>query len=422
MRITLRQAIGLALKQNRDVQLAELSVTDKQHKKESARSDYFPQMKNSSNVLHITELEGVEIPEGAFGHPAATGPIPAKSLSLLQGAYTQYVSSTSLEQATTKLFKIHESNRAAAADVRIAKITADQTQEEIALAVRNAFYNVLIDQSKQEAALEEVRANRILAKENAAQVQQGASLTISPLETQASLLGAQQSALTASRESRELMLQLDDLLGLPLTTRLQLDPDLSETSVQIPSRAESLRLARKQSPAIRSAEEAVVKAKASLGIAKDAYIPELTPLARYSYQSGVPFLVHNFGTFGATFTYDLFDGGRRRAEVRDARTLLSIAQLSLAKSEEEAAIQVETSYDNVEQLQSALEVAAEVLKLSEENARVTDRQFEQGAAVASAVAQAHAKAASARASSLQSELQLSLSKADLIRTIGEIGR
>ena len=287
--MTLPQAIELALKHNRDVQLAELSVADKQHKKERARSDYIRQLKNSSNLLHITELEGVQIPAGAFGHPAATGPIPAKSLSLLQGAYTQYVSSTTLEQATTKLFKIRESNRVAAADVRIAEITTDQTQEEIALAVRNAFYNVLIDQSKQEAALSNrcvltrFWLKRMRLRSNKA------PLTISPLETQASLLGAQQNALTASRESHQLMLQLDDLLGLPLITRLQLDPDLSEASIKIPGRAESLRLARKQSPAIRSAEEAVVKAKASLGIAKDAYIPELTPLARYSYQSGVPF-------------------------------------------------------------------------------------------------------------------------------------
>src|SRR5579862_8862103 len=107
---------------------------------------------------------------------------------------------------------------------------------------------------------------------------------------------------------------------------------------------------REHSPEIRSAQEAVEKARAGLAAAKDAYIPDITALARYRYQSGVPFLVHNFGTFGFNFTYALFDGGRREAEVRDSRTLLSQAELNLAKVKEEVAVQVEQSYDKVEQL------------------------------------------------------------------------
>jgi outer membrane protein TolC len=82
-------------------------------------------------------------------------------------------------------------------------------------------------------------------------------------------------------------------------------------------------MAREQSPEIRAAQQAVEKAKAGLAAAKDAYIPDITGIARYSYQSGVPLLAHNFGTFGVTFSYDLFDGGRRQEEIGDSRTLLS---------------------------------------------------------------------------------------------------
>jgi outer membrane protein TolC len=46
MRLTVSQAIDLALKQNRNLRLAQLAVTDKEHKKEIARSDYFPHIKN----------------------------------------------------------------------------------------------------------------------------------------------------------------------------------------------------------------------------------------------------------------------------------------------------------------------------------------------------------------------------------------
>lgn len=35
--------------------------------------------------------------------------------------------------------------------------------------------------------------------------------------------------------------------------------------------------------------------------------------ARYSFQNNVPFLAGNFGTVGMRLTYDLVDGGRKRA-------------------------------------------------------------------------------------------------------------
>src|SRR6201986_1037949 len=75
MQLTLSQAIDLALKQNRDLKISQLGVVDSQHKKEAARSAYFPHIRNESSVLHITELSGVDIPAGAFGNHADTGPI-----------------------------------------------------------------------------------------------------------------------------------------------------------------------------------------------------------------------------------------------------------------------------------------------------------------------------------------------------------
>jgi outer membrane protein TolC len=166
----------------------------------------------------------------------------------------------------------------------------------------------------------------------------------------------------------------------------------------------------------------VVKAKAGLAAAKDAYIPDVTGLARYSYQSGIPFLVHNFGTFGLTLSYELFDGGRRIAEIKDSQTLLSQAELNLVKVEEEVAVQVERAYDKVEQLQDLVGVADEALQVRSEAARLADRQFEQTAALASARAEARAKSISAKASLVEAHLGLSLAQGELTKAIGRLPR
>jgi outer membrane protein TolC len=420
--LTLSQAIDLALKQNRNVKLAQLAVEDSRHKKEEARSDYFPHISNDSKMNHITELAGVEIPAGAFGNHPDTGLIPGQNLFLDQGSVTSYTSGTQLAQPFTQMFKIREANRAATADLNTAKVQVSQTQDAIALKVRQLYYGILVAQLKQKAAAEQVAASQVKLQESVDEVKRGEALDVAVLESNASALDAKQTALVQRLQIHDLTLNLNDLLGLPLNTELALDADTSAMAFTVPSREECIRIAQENSPEIRSAKQTVIKAKAGLAAAKDAYIPDITGLARYSYQSGIPFLVHNFGTFGFSFTWEVFDGGHRIAAIKDSRTMLSEAELNLEKVQDEVAVQVETAYDKVEQLQDLVGVAEEVQKVRLEASRLTDRRFEQDAALASARAEAHAKAISANASSLEAALGLSLAQGDLKRTIGELPR
>ena len=420
MPLTLTQAIDLALKQNRELKLAQLSVTDREHKKEIARSAYFPQITNDSKVTHITELAGVEIPAGAFGNHPDTGLIPGQTLFLDQGLLTAYTSGTGLTQPLSQMFKIRASNRAAAADVANAKAQVNLTQNQIALKVRQLYYGILISQMKQQAAQEEINASQVNLEESLSEVERGQALEVTALESRASALDARQNDLVQRLQIRDQTIELNDLLGLPLQTKLQLDPKVDGAAAAIPPREECIRIAQERSPEIQSAKQSVEKAKAGLAAAKDEYIPDVTGLARYSYQSGIPFLVHNFGTFGFSFTYDLFDGGKRIAQVKDSRTLLAEAELNLTRIEEEVSVQVETAYDKVEQMQDLVGVADQVMKTREEASRVSDRRFEQTAALASARAEAHAKAISAQASFLEATLGLSLAQGELKRTMGEL--
>ena len=420
--LSLSQAIDLALKQNRNLKLAQLGVVDSEHKKEIARAAYFPNIKNESSLLHVTELAGVDIPAGAFGAPSATGPLPANTLFIGQGSLTAYTSGTGLTQPLSQMFKIRESNRAAIADLNTARIQVNETENDIALKVRQLYYGILIAQSRLRAATEEANASQLNAQESVDAAAQGRALDVTVLESRAAVLDAKQSALTQNLQIHDLMLSLDDLLGLPLNSQLQLEDAIDAAPVSTPSREECIHIAHEQSPEIRKAQQAVIKAKAGLGAAKDAYIPDVTGLARYHYQSGVPLLVHNFGTFGFNVSYELFDGGRREEEIKDSRTLLSQAELNLAEVEDQTAVQVETAFDKVEQLKGMLGVAEEALAVRTEAARLSDRQFEQNAALASARAEAHAREASAKASLLETNLNLFLAQSDLKRAIGQLPR
>ena len=420
MQLTLEQAINLALKQNHSIHLRNLSVEQMQSKKDQASSNYLPQIKASGSVLHVTDLAGVEIPAGALGSYPSTGPIPAKSLFVGQGGLTGYTGGVGLEQPLTQLFRIHQANVAAKADVLVAKTQLDQTQDAIALQVRQLYYNILINQQKLRASQDQLSAAQVKDEESRSDVARGNALEISALQSQAALLQARQESLTLRLQGNDLRRQLADALGLPVETSIELDPGATAVALDIPSRADAIRIALDQNQDLRAARQTLVKAQAGLAASKDAYIPDVTALSRYSYQSGVPLLVHNFGTFGFSLSYDLFDGGRREAKVREARSEMHSAEVAVDKLQSEIEVQVQGIYDRVDELRQMVDVAGQVVKVRTEAARLADRQFEQTAALSSARSQSHADLASAGASLLEANCGLSLAEADLKRAIGQM--
>lgn len=203
---------------------------------------------------------------------------------------------------------------------------------------------------------------------------------------------------------------------------MELDSNVAIPVAEIPARADAVRLAEQQNPDLRSARQTLEKAKAGLDAAKDAYIPDITALSKYSYQSGIPFLVHNFGTFGFTLNYDLFDGGRRQADIRAGRTNVASAQVNVNRLEQEVTVQVEAAYDKLEEAQQMIAVAEQAVKVRTEALRLAESQLEQNAALNSTRSQARADLSNANASLLEADLNLYLSQAGVKRAIGQMPR
>ncbi len=421
-RLTLDQAIDLALKQNHSIRLRTLSVDQMQSKKDEARSNYLPQIKATGSILHITELEGVAIPAGAFGSFPSTGPVPSKPLVIDQGSATGYTGGVGLEQPLTQLFRIRQGNLAAREDFLVAKTQLDQAQDAIALQVRQLYYNILINEQKLEASKDQLAAAQVKDEESRSDVARGNALEISALQSKAGILEAQQLSLTLRLEGSDMRRQLADTLGLSVNTQIDLDPGATAATLDIPSRTDAIKIALEQNQDLKAARETLVKAQAGLTAAKDAYIPDVTALSHYHYESGVPLLAHNFGTFGFSLSYDLFDGGRREAQVREARSEVHSAEVAVDKLQSDIEVRVQSLYDRIDELKQMIDVAAQTLQVRTEAARLADRQFEQNAALVSARSQAHADMASAAASLLEANCGLSLAEADLKRTIGQIPR
>jgi outer membrane protein TolC len=419
-RINLHEAVDLALKHNHVVRIATLHVEEEQHAQEVARSSYFPTLRNDSKFARFTDTQFIAIPEGGLGFVGTT-PVPGQQIDINQGEKNVILSGTALTQPLTELFKIRASNDAARADLNASREKARGVENEVALKVRQLYYDILVVQSKHEAIEAQIRAGEDLQEERVQQVKYGSTLEVDLIDSKAQLLQEKQDLLTTELQLTDLRIQFNDIVGLPLRDNVALDPDVPPPS-QSCEREQCTKLALDTQPEITEARAEVEKAAAGVRAAKREYIPDIEAFAHYDYQDNVPFLARNFGTFGVHFGYDLFDGGKKRATLRERDAQLAQAKENLARISDEVEVRVQTAYNKVERTQQMVAVSQELLATRQEARRVAAQQLQQGAYLRSQADAAAAQEFQAQTILLQSELQYAQAQDELTDAIGETAR
>jgi outer membrane protein TolC len=415
--ITLQQAVQLALKRNHDIRIAGYTVEEKRQAKEVAKSSYFPSIRNDSSFMHLTDTQLVQINAGSLG-PADGTAIPPVNRILNQGGRSLTTSGTQITQPLTTLLKIKQANDVAQAEVRVSREQAQLTGNDVALAVHQVYYKILIAQAHRIATQERIKASEDLRSERVEQVKFGSTLEQELIDSRAQLLQAQQEILSTELQLSDLKLKLNDLIGLPLTATLDLDPAVPEFQKTCP-REQCVRAAMDSHPEILAARAEVEKAQAAVRLAKtDIWVPDVEAFARYSYQNNVPFLARNFGTFGIHFGFDVFDSGRKKASLRGREAQLSQAKENLAKLTDAVELSVETAYNKLERTQQMLKVSEEVLALRTESNRVRQQELIRGAALNSQADNATAQEYDAKALLLQSQLDYFEAHDEIIHAMG----
>ena len=415
--MTLREAVQLALKHNHNIRIAGYALEEKRQAKEVAKSSYFPSIRNDSSFMHVTDTQLVQINPGSLGLADGTA-IPPVNRILNQGGRSLTTSGTQITQPLTTLLKIRQANDVAQAEVRASREKAQLTGNDVALAVHQVYYKILIAQAHRSATEARMKASEDLQSERVEQVKFGSTLEQDLIESRAQLLQAKQELLTTDLQLSDLNLKLNDLIGLPLTTRLDLDSAMAELHETCP-REECVAAAITSHPEIRAARAEMEKAEAAVRFAKtDMWVPDVEAFARYSYQNNVPFLARNFGTFGIHFGFDVFDSGRKKASLREREAQLSQAKENLAKLTDEVELAVETSYNKLDRTQQMLKVSEEVVALRSESNRVMQQKLLQGAALNSQATNATAQQYDAKALLLQSQLDFLQANDELLNAIG----
>lgn len=331
--ITLQQAQEKAAPAsgNPMVRLGELSVEVARQTRLGTESTFFPQIASTFENMHFDKFMGqlVEV-TGPLGntHSAAL-PLAGKDQTLFAITATQPI---------TPLFQLRELYRINLADERIARIKAGMPVAETATKVETTYYQLLVAQRQLDFAKAKAAEDGnkwLVASSNSV-------VPVASTDHDEELIEISNSLAIASTKVKELTATLNDLLGWPTDTELQLvppDPRFEDISLK-----EATDKALAANPEVLEAEQTVVKARSAVTIHKLDYVPVVAVMGGYAYNdSAIPLLPRDFSFIGVVATYNVFDFGKREHAIKGANAQAEMAEIALQLTRAKVAASVKSS-------------------------------------------------------------------------------
>lgn len=416
-RLTLEGAVASALDHSAGVRIARAKVEEAAGKKRTARADYFPQLSTDATWLKRNDQPFMTIPAGSLGTVPGLGPFPTQDATLGQGKTHLFLQNLTLSQPLTQLFKISHGNEVASAEERAAKAELRKMEAEIAYLTRQAYFGLLIAQAQIKSAQAGVTAAEQLNQDARQAVVAGNALKVLETGSKAKLLQNRHKLMSAKATVEDLTSELNDLMGEPLQTPLDLAPVVPDQR-PLPERETMLSQVRQVNPDVQIATATLEKSRSALKAGKAEYIPEVGVFVRQTHQEGVPFVQSNSTSYGLSLSWNILDWGKRSGVVHQRAALASQASYNYDRVWNRAEIDLDRLLRKLETAQLLADAAEEACAMNIEKARLANNQYQSGLIQASKKDEAVAEAKASEADLLAARLGVELTRAELDRLLG----
>jgi outer membrane protein TolC/ABC-type transporter Mla MlaB component len=408
LRLTLDQAVNLALKQNPTAQIAVLSAAQSEQDKNISRAALLPQADlrvadEAQRVNLRAQFGGNSIP----GLPRALGPYQIFSAGPSFGGPVFDLS----------LWRKYQSARNTLDSSKAASLS---TREQVILLVVSQYIGTLRAVANVQASQSRVDLAQALYDQAADLQKEGVGTGIDTLRANVELQNEKQRLIEAQNERDTSIFGLSKLLNLDPRQPLELADSLSFFDTPQPEVETSLEAALSERQEWKSLEAQLKSAGAEKRASQDSRLPSLRFDGNWAYlgtstSNGIPTY-----TYTASVNMPLFAGGRIHAEV--VRADLEIKKLQQQQDDlrNQIALDVKTALLNLQSARSEVQVANLGVTLSKEEVDQARDRFRAGVANNIEVIQAQDSLARANDNQIAALYRFNQARADLARSIGQM--
>lgn len=408
-RLTLDQAVALALKQNPTAQIAILTAAQSEQDKNIALAGLLPQ----ASARISDEAQKVNI-LAQFG---GRSPFPGFPKTI--GPYQFFSAGPSVSQPVFDL-TLWQRYQAARNTADASKANSLSTREQVILLTVSQYIGTLRAVANVQASQSRVDLAQALYDQAADLQKEGVGTGIDTLRANVELQNEKQRLLEAQNDRETLLYGLSRLLNLDPRQKIELADALNFSDTPQPEVEASIEAALADRQEWKALSSQIKAAEGQKRASQAERLPSVRFDGTFAYVGTSGNTTLPTYTYQGSVNVPLFTGGRIRAEV--VRADLEIRKLEEQRADlrNQIALDVKTALLNLDSARSEVQVANLGVQLSKEEVSQARDRFNAGVANNIEVIQAQDSLSRANDNQIAALYRFNQARADYARSIGQM--
>lgn len=299
-------------------------------------------------------------------------------------------------------------------------------KQQVKAATMSAYYQALQAKNQIKVAQDSVNTLTEHLKNVNAQYTVGTVAKSDVLGTQVQMANAEQNLINANNSYDVAIASLNNVMGLPTDTELNLTDSLDYNVYEIPLE-ECTAYARSNRPDVLMADYQVAIAEAGVQQAKAGYMPKVSAQASKSWAGDSPFGSdetdqrygqNNNWTAGVVLSWDIWDNNVTQSKVNQSKAAVAKAEAAAENTRQSGDLEVRTAYLNLKAAEKSINTTQVAVDKAQEDYKIAQVRYAAGVGTNLDVMDAEEKLAQAQTNYYTALYNYNSSKAALDKAMG----
>jgi outer membrane protein TolC len=412
-KLTLEESIQIGLKNSELIHSSQMKVNYAKARLSEVNTYRLPSLKLNASYTRLSEIDPfvLNTPFGNF--------------NISPSIVNNYNIKLSLQQPIFTGFKLASSSNIAEYNYEAQKQVYTKDEQKLILDIKTAYWN-LFKVIKVKSVVDE---NIDLIKAHLSDVknfyENGISTKNDVLKVQVQLADAQLRQIDADNGVKLAKNNLNNIIGLPLSTNIEIQLDVSTVDDSVPQLDKLIDEAKENRPELKEMDFRLKAGESGVTLAESNWYPQVYLAGNYNYarpnQRIFPLEDKFNGTWDVSvgLSWDIWNWLSTSDQTEQAEAQLEQVKDGYKSLKDGITLEVTQNYLNVLKAKERILASSQSVHQAEENYRVTNETFKNGLALNSDLLDAEFALLQAKTNYIQSLADYELAKASLEKSIGK---
>jgi outer membrane protein len=404
--LTLSESIAMALEKNWTLRAKEEGVRQANAVKDQSRADFFPTLSTT------------------YGYTGYKDDLMRLGEFTFQRSKDNYSWRTNLSLPIFTGFALSSAYELSKLGVDQAEVEVGLEELDLALRVKQAYFNILIADKAVDVAEKDVASRKSNADVARNFYEVGMIPVNDLLQAEVEWADAQQTLVKVQNSARLARSAFNVILAREVNAPVEVE-DILEYRPAVGEFGDFVERALEQRPEIKAVEIAILQADQRIRLAKSGHYPTVTISGEYVKQgdsfdvSGSPYHIPRDLSAGVTLSWTLFQGGKTYYSTRENESVKRELMETKRALEDSITLELKTALLDLETSEKNIPTTRQAVEQGEENLRVSEERYKAQVTTITEVLDAQTRLSQARVNYYRAFYDHNLAKARLLRAIGE---